>query len=291
MFRQTLFTLAALGTVFAGWAAPAAEPSPRFLAPTNRQELDFAAERTSAAVRAVPAIVAPAAAGAAADAAAQAVEVRLRGQRNAEGGEAFRPRRRGIGVGFRRLAVGDDHGAGMALSHAPVGHARSIRTRSTYGTESNDARPPTRFVGIARRFTPGNRPAGRRLWLCFDGVDWEAQVYLNGELLGAHRVYYEPFRFDVTGKIRETNTLAVRVIDGRSYGEPMTYWAVFPDIRAAEQRYTPERASSIRGNMPIGYHAGSGFGIHRDVYLEADRPGAGCGDLRPQRPAPTATPA
>ncbi|MCX7045933.1 MAG: discoidin domain-containing protein [Candidatus Sumerlaeota bacterium] len=111
-------------------------------------------------------------------------------------------------------------------------------------------------------------PAGKRLWLCFDGVDWEAQVWLNGELLGSHRVYYEPFRFDVTGKIKSENTLAVRVIDGRSYGEPMTYWAVFPDIRAADQRYTPDRARSIRGNLPIGYHAGTGFGIHRDVYLE-----------------------
>lgn len=109
---------------------------------------------------------------------------------------------------------------------------------------------------------------GKRLWLCFDGVEWEAQVYLNGDLLGTHRVYYEPFRFDVTGKVKETNTLAVRVIAGRSYGEPMTYWGLFPDIRAAKQRYTPDRAQSIPGNLPIGYHAGCGFGIFGKVYLE-----------------------
>jgi hypothetical protein len=114
--------------------------------------------------------------------------------------------------------------------------------------------------------------AGKRLWLCFDGVEWEAQVWLNGELLGTHRVYYEPFRFEVTDKIRANNTLAVRVIAGRSYGEPMTYWCLFPDIRATKQRYTPDRASSIPGNLPIGYHAGCGFGIHRDVYLEQSGP-------------------
>jgi beta-mannosidase len=114
--------------------------------------------------------------------------------------------------------------------------------------------------------------AGQRLWLCFDGVDWEAQVYLNGELLGSHRVYYEPFRFDVTDKIRQANTLAVRVLAGRSYGQPMTYWAVFPDIRAAQQRYVPDRSRSIVGNLPIGYHAGCGFGIHRDAYLERTGP-------------------
>jgi beta-mannosidase len=111
-------------------------------------------------------------------------------------------------------------------------------------------------------------PAGRRLWLCFDGVDWEAQVYLNGELLGTHRVYYEPFRFDVTDKLKPENMLAVRVIAGRSYGQPMTYWTLFPDIRAAQQRYVPDRERSIVGNLPIGYHAGCGFGIFGAVYLE-----------------------
>ncbi len=120
---------------------------------------------------------------------------------------------------------------------------------------------------------PAEKPAARqRLWLCFDGVEWEAQVWLNGELLGTHRVYYEPFRFDVTEKVKAVNTLAVRVIAGRSYGEPMTYWGLFPDIRAAKQRYVPDRARSIPGNLPIGYHAGCGFGIHRDVYLEQTGP-------------------
>ncbi len=120
---------------------------------------------------------------------------------------------------------------------------------------------------------PARPPAaGQRLWLCFDGVEWEAQVFLNGELLGKHIIYYEPFRFDVTDKVRGTNTLAVRVIAGRSYGQPMTYWTVFPDIRAAEQRYVPDRAQSIRGNLPIGYHAGCGFGMHRAVYLEQTGP-------------------
>jgi len=113
---------------------------------------------------------------------------------------------------------------------------------------------------------------GHRTWLCFDGVDWEAEVYLNGKLVGRHRVYYEKFRFDVTGFLKEDNTLAVRVIDGLEYGEPMTYWATFPDIRAEKQRYTPNQAESIIGNRPIGYHCGTGFGIHRDVYLEETGP-------------------
>ena len=113
---------------------------------------------------------------------------------------------------------------------------------------------------------------GKRDWLCFDGVEWEAQVWLNGEPLGTHRVYYEPFRFEVTGKLKEINTLAVRVISGRSYGQPVSYWTLLPDIRASVQRYEPDRSRSIPGNIPIGYHSGCGFGIYRAVYLEQSGP-------------------
>ena len=125
-----------------------------------------------------------------------------------------------------------------------------------------------------RRTFEGNRTEGnKRMWMCFDGVAWEAQVYVNGELIGSHRVYHEPFRFDVTDKIKDgRNTLAVRVINGSVYGEPMWAWTIFPDIRAEQQRYTPNRSESIKGHLPIGYHCGAGFGIWRDVYLESTAP-------------------
>jgi beta-mannosidase len=154
------------------------------------------------------------------------------------------------------------------------------RTRESYSAADPNIKDAWKYHGTTAdticwyRTTFGaERPgSGRRLWLCFDGVDWEAQVWLNGELLGTHRAYYEPFRFDVSGKVREQNTLAVRVIAGRSYGEPMTYWALFPDIRAEQQRYVPDRARSVIGNLPIGYHAGCGFGIDRAVYFEETGP-------------------
>jgi len=118
-------------------------------------------------------------------------------------------------------------------------------------------------------FTASKPSDDRRAWLCFDGVDWEAEVYLNGELLGKHRVYYEPFRFDVTKKLKNgENVLAVRVIDGKVFGEPVWGWTPLPDIRAEEQRYTPDPSESIKGNLTLGYHAGTGFGIWRDVYIE-----------------------
>lgn len=51
---------------------------------------------------------------------------------------------------------------------------------------------------------PELRP-GERLRLCFEGLDFEGRVYLNGELLGEHSGMFTPFEFDVTTKVR-TNT-------------------------------------------------------------------------------------
>jgi hypothetical protein len=52
-----------------------------------------------------------------------------------------------------------------------------------------------------------------RLWLNFEGVNWKAQVWLNGELLGRIDGAFRRGRFDVTGKARlgEKNALAVLV--------------------------------------------------------------------------------
>jgi len=124
-----------------------------------------------------------------------------------------------------------------------------------------------------RKTFKANRPAeGRRVFLCFEGVDWEAEVWLNGKKLGGHKVYFEPFRFDVTELIAERNTLAVRVIDGPQFGEPAAFWAPFPVPPAREMRYVPERARSLVGLKNGDTHAGSGYGIHRDVYLETTAP-------------------
>ena len=48
--------------------------------------------------------------------------------------------------------------------------------------------------------------------LRFDGVDYFADVFLNGEHLGHHTGYFEPFSFDCTGLLNHgRNILAVRV--------------------------------------------------------------------------------
>jgi hypothetical protein len=54
---------------------------------------------------------------------------------------------------------------------------------------------------------------GRHAWLNFDGINWKAEVYLNGEKIGRIEGGFMRGRFDVTGYLRPgaKNALAVRV--------------------------------------------------------------------------------
>ncbi len=169
--------------------------------------------------------------------------------------------------------------SGWSLTTVPEWRYRTVGYDNLYERRVDkikilgERRNTSQICWYRRIFTASKSLDGRRAWLCFDGVDWEAEVYLNGELLGTHRVYYEPFRFDVTEKLKNgKNTLAVRVIDGKVYGEPSWGWTPLPDIRAEEQRYTPDPSKSIKGNLTLGYHAATGFGIWRDVYIEETGP-------------------
>ncbi len=147
--------------------------------------------------------------------------------------------------------------------------------RSPWYEDMNPEKMPWNFRSTANvvawyrtSFSAVDVEKDRRQFLCFDGVDWAAEVYLNGELLGKHEVYSEAFRFDVTEKLKAENNLAVRVIDGPAFGQPYAPWSIFPDIRAEEHLYVPDKERSLKGLRPIGHHSGGGFGIFQPVYLE-----------------------
>lgn len=63
--------------------------------------------------------------------------------------------------------------------------------------------------------------AGKRVFLRFAGVDYYADVWLNGEYLGFHEGMFNPFEFDVTGRadLSGDNLLVVRVNAPRANAE------------------------------------------------------------------------
>jgi beta-galactosidase/beta-glucuronidase len=111
--------------------------------------------------------------------------------------------------------------------------------------------PESRLSGIGKRdFMPSvwyrrevTLPEGwrgRRVWLHFGAVDYEATVWLNGRLAGQHRGGYTPFRFEITPHLRAgANELVVRAIDdtrsplqpsGKQSPEPESHGVMYTRI-------------------------------------------------------------
>ena len=65
-------------------------------------------------------------------------------------------------------------------------------------------------VWYRKCFRPG---LAKYVDLVFRGVDYLADVWLNGKHLGHHEGYFAPFSFDVSKTIQEKNTIAVKVQD------------------------------------------------------------------------------
>ncbi|NKB70756.1 MAG: tetratricopeptide repeat protein [Candidatus Latescibacteria bacterium] len=61
---------------------------------------------------------------------------------------------------------------------------------------------------------------GKPLYLAFGGVDRDAWIYVNGELVGEHHMWDRPFLVDISraANYQGENTIAVRVYDGADMG-------------------------------------------------------------------------
>ncbi|MBE7157527.1 MAG: discoidin domain-containing protein [Rhodospirillales bacterium] len=111
--------------------------------------------------------------------------------------------------------------------------------------------------------------SGELQWLRFDGLNWKAEVFLNGASLGRVDGAFTRGSFDVTGKLRKgTNALALRVIKNATPG-------------SCKQK-TYEKASKNGGGLGADnptFHASVGWdwistirgrntGIWAEVYLQ-----------------------
>ncbi len=69
-------------------------------------------------------------------------------------------------------------------------------------------------------FTAPKKSGKDRVLLHFGAVDWEAEVFINGEKAGLHQGGYDPFSFDITGLIkgRGAQELVVKVWDPTDEG-------------------------------------------------------------------------
>lgn len=125
-----------------------------------------------------------------------------------------------------------------------------------------------------REFASPMLEKDEKAWLNFDGINWKADVYLNGEKLGRIEGGFMRGRFDVTDKLLPggTNALAVRVIKNATPGS----------CKQKIYETTGRNGGALGADNPT-YHASIGWdwiptirgrntGIWGDVFLTVTGP-------------------
>lgn len=119
--------------------------------------------------------------------------------------------------------VFDDQDEGIKkqyFRHFPAG--LKINVPYSYQTESSgiNIKEPHRILWYRKEFE-FSKISNQRVFLHFEGVDYLADVYLNGQYLGHHQGGYERFSFEVTSLLKKgMNVLIIRAEDDFSAIHP-----------------------------------------------------------------------
>jgi hypothetical protein len=116
--------------------------------------------------------------------------------------------------------------------------------------------------------------AGRRMWINFNGINWKAEVFLNGEKLGSVEGGFMRGLFDMTGRVRPKakNAIAIRIEKNATPGS----------MKQKTLETAGLNGGALGADNPT-YHASIGWdwiptvrgrniGIWNDVYLTASGP-------------------
>jgi beta-glucuronidase len=68
-------------------------------------------------------------------------------------------------------------------------------------------------VWYYKKFNYQPRNKTTRQFICFEAVNYEADVYLNGQKLGKHIGGFTPFNFEVTGKLNDADNVIILKVD------------------------------------------------------------------------------
>jgi beta-mannosidase len=122
-------------------------------------------------------------------------------------------------------------------------------------------------VRYRRRFhAPRTLESHERLWLIFYGLDYFADVHINGVPLGRHQGYFDSFDFDITSLVRSHNELAL-LLDC-----PIELRSNLPRLlRAGLESTDPGYAAGIWRGVALEVRS---FAYLRDVTLRAELQGS-----------------
>jgi beta-glucuronidase len=93
--------------------------------------------------------------------------------------------------------------------------APTLRVPGDFNTQLPELFYVEGTVWYKKTFT-AKRVRGKRLFLHFGAVNYKADVYLNGKLLGSHEGGFTPFQFEITGDVQDgPNALIVKANNQR----------------------------------------------------------------------------
>jgi beta-mannosidase len=128
-----------------------------------------------------------------------------------------------------------------------------------------------------KRFVVPKADTGKLLRLVFDGVDYFATVWLNGEKLGEHEGCYVPFAYDVSSKLKYggENLVVVKVTcpwlpkGGRGFLEYLKGEFGYATSLSLRFPFPPFRLGNFWDGLPAQGNAVFPMGLFRDVKLVA----------------------
>ncbi|MCS7043765.1 MAG: discoidin domain-containing protein [Bryobacteraceae bacterium] len=123
-------------------------------------------------------------------------------------------------------------------------------------------------------FTAPSSLKSEKIWLHFAGINWKAEVWLNGEFLGLVEGAFRRGRFDLSGRIRlgERNALAVKILKNATPGSVKEKTFDNPDKNGgALGADNPTFHASIGWDW-IPTIRGRNTGIWNEVWIESGGP-------------------
>jgi len=116
--------------------------------------------------------------------------------------------------------------------------------------------------------------AGRHAWLNFRGINWKADVYLNGELLGHIDGAFLRGRFDATRLLKPgaRNAIAVRIHKNATPGSAKEKTWESPDLNGGALGADNPTYHATIGWDWIPTVRGRDIGIWSDIYLDTSGP-------------------
>lgn len=91
--------------------------------------------------------------------------------------------------------------------------ARTLKVPGDFNSQMPELTYFEATVWYKKTFT--YKKTGKRLFIHFGAVNYLADVYLNGEKIGTHEGGFTPFQFEITDKVKEQNSIVVRVNNQR----------------------------------------------------------------------------